>query len=107
MSANELSVETLLRAHAPRAPESLRVRVLALEPKRTPSRRLVLVIAVAVLGAVAAAIVHGLVSSSGEPAAQPRPFIRAAPAVGSGGALHAATPSIAGAGTRLQRTEAT
>ena len=49
MSASELTVERLLRAHAPRAPETLRVRVLALEPARTPrrvslpSRRFVLV----------------------------------------------------------------
>src|SRR6266516_2822645 len=61
MSASELTVERLLRAHAPHAPETLRTRVLALEsaPQRrnTPSRRLVLValpaaIAIAVLAAV-------------------------------------------------------
>ena len=47
MSANEMNVEALLRAHAPDAPESLRERVLALDPKERraslPSRRLVLV----------------------------------------------------------------
>ena len=47
MSANDLTIETLLRAHAPHAPESLRERVFALEPKERrlslPSRRLVLV----------------------------------------------------------------
>jgi len=47
MSANELTLEGLLRAHAPHAPESLRERVFALEPKprrlSLPPRRLVLV----------------------------------------------------------------
>jgi len=110
MSASELSVETLLRAHAPRAPESLRTRVLALEPRRTPSRRLAVVIAVAVVAAIAAAIVHGFVSSApkqvahGEATATPK--ARAlAPIAGAGGSARASIPSIAG--TRLQHTEAT
>jgi hypothetical protein len=65
MSANEMTVENLLRAHAPAAPESLRSRVLAVEPRRAPSRRLVLVIGVALVVAIAAAVVGGLTSSSG------------------------------------------
>ena len=75
MSASELTVERLLRAHAPHAPETLRERVLALEsaPQRrhTPSRRLVLVALPAALAiAVLAAVVHGVVGS-GSPRAVP------------------------------------
>src|SRR5436190_88535 len=48
MSANELKIEALLRAHSPRAPESLRARVLAERPATRagwsmPPRWLVLV----------------------------------------------------------------
>jgi len=131
MSASEITIGTVLRAHAPRAPESLRTQVLALEPRRAPSRRLVLVLALALAGAVAAAIVHGLLSSSGS---QPQqiavrggvPHVKRAlapdlhPTVdssgGSGGATWAqappsvaggpALPSVAGAPTRLQHTDA-
>src|SRR5437763_11639854 len=67
MSASEMTIGTVLRAHAPRAPESLRTQVLALEPRHAPSRRLVLVLALALGGAIAAAIVHGLVSSGAKP----------------------------------------
>jgi hypothetical protein len=68
MSANDMTVEALLRAHAPHAPESLRERVFAREPKRRrvtlPSRRLVLVALPAALGvAVSVAVVHGIVGS--------------------------------------------
>ena len=110
MSASDVSAETLLRAHAPRAPESLRARVLALEPRRTPSRRLAVVIGVAILAAIAAAIVHGLVSSGSKPVAHGEaaatPKVRAlAPIVGVGGSARAQIPSVAG--TRLQHTEAT
>ena len=68
MSANEMTVEALLRAHAPHAPESLRERVLALEPKKRrtglPSRRLVLVaLPAAAAIAVGAAVVNGIVDS--------------------------------------------
>lgn len=111
MSANEMTVESLLRAHAPLAPESLRSRVLAVEPRRTPSRRLVLVVAVALVVAIAAAVVDGLTSSSGTtPTAAPQPL--AAAATGGGGAtaksppFRAALPSVAGAATRLQQTDA-
>jgi Domain of unknown function (DUF4349) len=71
MSANELKIETLLRAHAPRAPESLRARVLAGRPApRTswslPPRRLALVVfGAACLVAVGVALVHGVVRSGG------------------------------------------
>ena len=72
MSASEMTVEALLRAHAPHAPESLRERVLALEPKKRrtslPSRRLVLVaLPAAVAIAVAAAVVNGIVDSGSSP----------------------------------------
>lgn len=125
MSANEMTVGTLLRAHAPRAPESLRTQVLALEPRRSPSRKLVLVLAAALAIAVAAAIVHGLVSSGPKKqttALQLKSAPRAAFAPvthgGSGGALSGqigaasgtpalAPPAVAGSATRLQRTEAT
>jgi len=120
MSTNEMTLQSLLRAHPPLAPESLRARVLALEPRRAPSRRLVLVLAAALAIAVAAAIVHGLVSSSpkrqtalqGLPsaAAHRNAFAPATVNAGAGAALSgsvAAIPSIGGASTRLQRTEAT
>jgi hypothetical protein len=116
MSANEMTVQSLLRAHPPLAPESLRARVLALEPRRTPSRRLVLVLAVALAIAVAAAIVHGLVSSSPkqqQTALQHIPSRKAfVPATNSGSVdtlsgTVGAIPSIAGSPTRLQHTEAT
>jgi hypothetical protein len=118
MSANDMTVETLLRAHAPRAPQSLRTQVLALEPRRSPSRKLVLVLAAALVLAVAAAIVHGLVSSG--PKKQSAALYRNTPSIAKGLApaqvagsgadqLHvrAAIPAVGGSATRLQRTEAT
>jgi hypothetical protein len=68
MSANEMTLEGLLRAHAPHAPESLRERVFALEPKprrlSLPPRRLALVALPAALGiAVSVAVVHGIIGS--------------------------------------------
>jgi Domain of unknown function (DUF4349) len=105
MSANEMTIGTVLRAHAPRAPESLRARVLELEPRRTPSRKLVLVLAAALALAVAAAIVHGLVSSG--PNEKPAPLMAKAPAAAPAETGHRAViPSIASAPTRLQHTEA-
>ncbi len=106
-----MTVEAVLRAHAPHAPESLRARVLELEPRRMPSRRLVLVLAVALVVAVAAAVVHGLVSSG--PAKQQvvrgfAPHVELAPSV-----KRAPVPSVGGVGaigaatTRLQQYEAT
>jgi hypothetical protein len=114
MSANETTVEALLRAHAPHAPESLRERVFALEPKRSPlgapSRKLVLVALPAALAiAVAAAVVHGFVGSGSKtPAAADRSAgitteSKAAPATATYG--RALAPSVAGA-ARLQRTDA-
>jgi hypothetical protein len=76
MSANDLTVEGLLRMHAPHAPESLRERVFALEPKprrlSLPPRRLALVALPAALGiAVSVAVVHGIVGSgSSKPVAE-------------------------------------
>ena len=116
MSASEMTIGTVLRAHAPRAPESLRTQVLAFEPRRAPSRRLVLVLALALGAALAAAIVHGLVSSG--PKSQPAALRAAAPDTqkllapvtsSGGGATHGeanALPSVAGAPTRLQHTDA-
>jgi len=119
MSASETPVMTLLRAHAPHAPERLRGRVLELEPRRmSPRRKLVLVVVPAALAvAVAAALVHGFVGSSPSPktAATPPHVFRAAPSAGNGGAstgsaqlsgAAAKVPSVGGSGARLQRTEA-
>jgi hypothetical protein len=69
MPANEMTVEALLRTHAPHAPESLRERVFALEPgpRRAwlPRRRLALVALPAAVGvAVSVAVIHGIVGSS-------------------------------------------
>ena len=109
-----MTVESVLRAHPPLAPDALRSRVLALEPRRTPSRRLVLVLAAALAIAVIAAVVDGVVSSG--PAKKQAAVVRIspkalyAPAVtnaGSGGAIRSAIPSVGGAATRLQRIEAT
>src|SRR6478736_1643630 len=88
MSASELTVERVLRAHAPHAPETLRERVLGLEsvPQRrnTPSRRLVLVALPAALAiAVLAAVVHGVVGS-GSPRAVPAAKSFSAPAQSGG-----------------------
>jgi Domain of unknown function (DUF4349) len=125
MSASELTVERLLRAHAPHAPEALRERVLAFEsaPQRrnSPSRRLVLVALPAALAiAVLAAVVHGVVGS-GSPRAVPatKSFSSGAQgtAVGSGATVHSSVragadskqpltaPSV-GAPARLQHTDA-
>jgi hypothetical protein len=75
MSANDMTVERLLRAHAPHAPEGLRARVLAPKaaPVRSwslPPRRLALVALPAALGlAVSAAVVNGIVRSGNQPSA--------------------------------------
>jgi hypothetical protein len=122
MPASEQTVERLLRAHAPHAPETLRARVLALEPARTPrrvslpSRRLVLVaLPAALLVAVGAALVHGIVGSGPRPlAGVATPAVeRANPiaggkAAGSGTArsLVVPTPGVASQ-SRLQHTDAT
>ena len=133
MSASELRIEMLLRAHAPHTPESLRTRVLALEPKpqrvALPSRRLLLIALPAAAGvAVVAAAVHGLVNpgtkapSASFDAAAVRsattPLAQgsasgssggaAAPALhapGAGGTAKSAGPTV-GSSSRLQRTDA-
>lgn len=105
-----MTVESVLRAHPPLAPDALRARVLALEPRRAPSRRLVLVLAAALATAVAAAVVDGIVSSGPKKPTAKQLTVSAAPAVagGSGTVLgRAPLPSVGGAATRLQRTEAT
>src|ERR1700747_2431927 len=73
MSANEMTIETLLRAHAPVAPDALRERVLALEPvRRAPVRRFALVaVGAAAIAAVGVALVHGFVTSGKQPVPQP------------------------------------
>jgi Domain of unknown function (DUF4349) len=126
MSANEMTVEALLRAHAPHAPESLRERVFALEPKgrrlSLPPRRLVLVALPAALGiAVSAAVVHGIIgSSSSTPTAEQHlaavltaskdtPALQGGAANGSAQARAVPVKSFApsvGAPARLQHTDA-
>jgi hypothetical protein len=133
MQANESTVEALLRTHAPSAPESLRQRVLALEPKRRPggvtSRRLLLVaLPAALLLALGAAVVRGIVNSDTTPTssgreravAVPAPKARLVPRTGTPTppdfraattadsateALKAAAPATGGS-SRLQHTDA-
>src|SRR3954447_24087404 len=74
MSTNDLNLETLLRAHAPHAPEHLRARVMALQPTAgprfaLPSRRLaLLVIPAAAAVALLPAVINGAFNSSTVPA---------------------------------------
>jgi hypothetical protein len=132
MSANEMTIEALLRAHAPHAPEALRERVFALAPKERrrlslPPRRFALIALPAAVGvAVSVAVVHGIVGS-GSPTqtAVERQLVPAATATtpnwGTDGALngagaipaplqtHAAAKSLAptvGSSVRLQHTAA-
>lgn len=120
MSTNDLSIETLLRAHAPQAPEHLRARVLALQPTAArprfalPSRRLALVvIPAAVALAIVAAVINGAVRSGARQplsaavttvadSAKSKSF--ATGTSGSGALRQAATPSIAS--SRLAHTDA-
>ena len=106
-----MTVESVLRSHAPVAPPQLRTRVLALEPRRAPSRRLVLVLAVALVIAIAAAVVHALVSSSPKQETALRKLAPKAFATAwrqrRRRAARVGVPSVGGAATRLQRTEAT
>src|SRR5581483_4487760 len=125
MPANEMTVEALLRAHAPHAPEALRERVLALEPVRRPRRRLALVaVGAAATVAVGAAVVHGFVGSGSPSAARTDsranqlqaygstvtvPAWRSAvpKAVGAGGSATADTPkTILVPSSRLQHADA-
>jgi len=117
MSANDLTVENLLRAHAPNAPERLRARVLALEPAPArrfalPPRRLVFVALPAALAiAVAAALVHGVARPEKNPAARQFSASTAADSGGSAAtqqeqlrSAKAAAPSIQS--SRLAHTDA-
>src|SRR5713226_5008086 len=109
MSANDMTVEALLRAHAPQAPESLRERVFALEPKprrvSLPSRRLVLVaLPAAVAIAVTAAVVHGIVGS-GSPSQTVVEQQLAPVAHGAGGST-ASPPTWRSATATPQRSQA-
>jgi len=116
MSASETPVMTLLRTHAPHAPERLRARVLELEPRRlSPRRKLVLVVVPAAAAvAVAAALVHGFLGSSSPRTTALTPHVFSATSGGAGGTARAkaqplqraAVPSVGGSGVRLQRTEA-
>jgi hypothetical protein len=137
MSANDMTIEGLLRAYAPHAPESLRERVFALEPKgrrrlSLPPRRLALIALPAAVGmAVSVAVVHGIIGSgSSTPVAEQRHLVAgvtapqdvAAPPTwsGVGGSAgdtfsqqtkRAAVPHTyaptTGSPTRLQHTDAT
>src|SRR5581483_6417682 len=96
MPANEMTVEALLRAHAPHAPEALRERVLALEPVRRPRRRLALV----AVGAAATVADGSAVTVPAWRSAVPK-------AVGAGGSATADTPkTILVPSSRLQHADA-
>jgi Domain of unknown function (DUF4349) len=106
---SELTVENVLRAHAPNAPHTLRRRVLALEPAPRRRRWALVAVPAAVAVAVVAAVVHGFVGSS-SPKQTARAFDQAVPAhadgaVASAPEAKAHTPSV-GAVARLQHTEA-
>ncbi|HEY6863423.1 MAG TPA: DUF4349 domain-containing protein [Burkholderiales bacterium] len=106
---SELTIENVLRVHAPQAPQALRQRVLALEPVPRRRRWALAVVPAAVAAAVVAAVVHGVVGSS-SPKQAGRAFDRALPAQGNGAVASAPerkalTPSV-GAASRLQRTDA-
>jgi Domain of unknown function (DUF4349) len=108
---SELTIENVLRTHAPHTPQALRQRVLALEPAPRQRRRWALVVVpAAVAAAVVAAVVHGFAGSS-SPKQVAQPLDRAAPAEVHGTA--AASPPVAkafapsiGSAARLQHTEA-
>jgi hypothetical protein len=119
MSASELTVEALLRAHAPQAPESLRARVLANEPTRHASRRRALLLAAAAASlAVGAAVVHGVIGSgSSQKSVTLAGEARTTPTWESAGgqaqkrllpatADRTSAAGIAGSSSRLQHTDA-
>jgi hypothetical protein len=112
-----IDVQALLLARAPRAPETLRARVAELAPAPRRPRRLVLVVVpAAVVLAVAAAIVHGIVGSGSSKVVQhgsvdqslsranaPTRSVGAAPTWTTATAV---PPAVGGGGSRLQHTEA-
>src|SRR4051794_4860027 len=107
MSTNDLSIETLLRAHAPQAPEHLRARVLALQPAATrprfalPSRRLALVVVPAAAALVlVAAVINGAVHSG---APQPLPAGGPTPPPDSAKAESFPAREAGGRGSRCRR----
>jgi hypothetical protein len=108
-----MSTVDLLRAHAPRTPDELRERVLALRPPQSQKERRrrvrvrpVLVLAAAAALAIAAALVHGFRTSAPQPA--PQSAITTAEQAGAGGTADSrlATPKIAAAPSRIQHTDA-
>src|SRR5579862_7078623 len=108
---SELTIETVLRAHAPRAPQALEQRVLGLEPAPRRGRLALVAVPAAVAVAVAAAIVHGVLGSS-TPKQAGHALDRAVPAqvhgaVATGPERKALAPAPSvGAAPRLQHTEA-
>src|SRR5438034_5467447 len=123
MSAREMTVESLLRASAPHAPDSLRERVLAVEPRRrrrrlgvAPRRFALVAIPAALAIAVAAAFVHGLVGSGTNPhpmaesgsagAARAHAEAPAKRGLAPPATVHGAFAPGVGAGPRLRHTDA-
>jgi Domain of unknown function (DUF4349) len=111
-----IDVQAVLQAHAPRAPEALRARVIGLAPAPRRRRLVLVVVPAAVALAVVAAIVHGIVGSGAKsvphgPVAQPLESPGTPTrAVGAGAApaasAHATLAPSIGGGSRLQHTEA-
>jgi Domain of unknown function (DUF4349) len=111
-----IDVQAVLQAHAPRAPEALRARVIGLAPAQRRRRLVLVVVPAAVALAVVAAIVHGIVGSGAKsvphgPVVQPLESAGTPTrAVGAGAApavsAHATLAPSIGGGSRLQHTEA-
>ena len=88
-----MSTVELLRAHPPRTPEHLHARVLELRPAPHRRRRVrpVLVLAAAAVLAIAAALVHGLTTTTSAPSTVRTLHGEADARVGSGGAGNVGT----------------
>ena len=102
-----MSTVDLLRAHAPRTPDELRDRVLALRPPEKRRRvrvRPVLVLAAALALAVAAAVVHGFRTSA--PTSTPLPAHTAATGAAADSRAAAPKMAITAAPNRVQHTDA-
>jgi Domain of unknown function (DUF4349) len=107
---SELTIENVLRAHAPRAPHALQQRVLAFEPLPRRRRWALVAVPAAVAIAVAAAVVHAVVGSSAPKQQAGQALDRAVPARAHGAVASvperkALSPSV-GSASRLQHTEA-